>query len=342
MARVAELWQLLATAAMLCGLSALFVWWFVGRLLPWLIDRHMLDKPNIRSSHQVPVPRGGGLAFLPPLSIGLALAAVAAGWHGAALLLLLAAFGVVAAVSWLDDRIDLSASLRLPLHLLCALVVLVSAPALLAAVPFWPWLALPVLGVGWAYFMNAYNFMDGIDGITGVETASIALGGIIAALLLPLPAGVAMAVAILSGVLLGTSTGFLIWNWPPARLFCGDVGSVPLGFCVAVLLLLLASSGFLAASAVLAAYYLVDSTSTIVLRLWRRENIFAAHRSHAYQRASMRWGHRKTIVFIGALNAVLILIMAASVPSPGLAMLAGLGLCLVATVFMRWSAARAA
>lgn len=342
MVTVAEPWQVLATALLPCAVSALFVWWSVGRLMPWLINRHMLDKPNSRSSHQVPVPRGGGLAFLPPLFLGLAFATALSGWRLSAIFTLLAVFGLLAAISWLDDRIDLSASIRLPCHLLCALLVLVSAPALLPAVPFWPWLAIPVLGVGWAYFMNAYNFMDGIDGITGVETASIAIGGIVAALLLPLPAGAAMAVAALSGVLIGISAGFLIWNWPPARLFCGDVGSVALGFCVALLLLLLASNGFLAASVVLAAYYLVDSTSTIVLRLWRRENIFAAHRAHAYQRASSKWGHRKTILFIGALNAVLILIMLASVPYPALAILGGLGLCLAATVFMRWTAAGAA
>jgi len=128
---------------------------------------------------------------------------------------------------------------------------------------------LPPLGdhlfaaLAWIWFINLYNFMDGIDGITGVETATIGLG----LTLVSLVAGLAAPVAGLGMAMAGAACGFLLWNWTPAKLFLGDVGSVPLGFLAGFLLLYLASEGHLAPAIILPLYYLFDAMATLLRRL---------------------------------------------------------------------------
>jgi UDP-N-acetylmuramyl pentapeptide phosphotransferase/UDP-N-acetylglucosamine-1-phosphate transferase len=216
-------------------------------------------------------------------------------------------------------------------------------PALGLALAAWPgwwpiWLPPAIvfagLGLLWVWFVNLYNFMDGIDGITGVETAAIGLGvALVAALAiapgeLPLvPAGLALA---------GAGLGFLALNWSPARVFLGDVGSVPLGFLAGALLLALAASGQPAAAAILPAYHLTDATLTLLRRALAGEAVMQAHRSHAYQRAVQR-GLRADQVCLRliGLNAMLIALAVVVAPQGWILQLAGvaaayalsLGLC---------------
>ena len=244
-------------------------------LVSWLRKRQILDLPNERSSHVRPTPRGGGLAVTPIVlagwlilaGLGLALSGQLIVMGGALALLLL---------SWRDDRRSLPAYLRLFVHLAAVAAGLSALPdhqfVFQGLLPFWADRLLAA--ILWVWFLNLYNFMDGIDGITGIETLCIAVG-----LILMSPAQAQGA------VLAGASLGFLVWNWHPAKIFLGDSGSVPLGYLLAWLLLRLAAQGLWAPALILPAYYLADATITISKRALRREKIWQAHRQHFYQRA---------------------------------------------------------
>lgn len=251
-----------------------------------LLRRGILDRPNERSSHTVPVPRGGGIGLVPPLLAGwVALDVLLPGLPGAhpasAWIVPLSALGL-AAVSWIDDLRTIG-----PLPRLAAQFAAVFAAVFLLPGPVFQGL-LPqpldaiVAAIGWIWFVNLFNFMDGIDGISGVEAAAIG-GGLFAIGLLAAPAfaaphaqGLAVAAA---------AIGFLVWNWHPARIFLGDIGSVPLGYLAGWLLLALAATGQWQAALILPLYYLTDATVTLLRRLAARERVWEAHRSHFYQQA---------------------------------------------------------
>ncbi|MCC7274069.1 MAG: glycosyl transferase [Alphaproteobacteria bacterium] len=264
---------LLATAA---GLVA---WAATGRVLAWLTRRAILDRPNHRSSHTVPVPRGGGLGMLAGLLPAWAVATALDGgpaWRWAAL----GGAVLLALVSWRDDRGHVPAGLRLLAQAAAVLpaAALLPGPVLQGMVPAWVDLAFAVLA--WIWFANLYNFMDGIDGITGVESAAIG-GGIALVAVLAGTAGEAAPGAALAA----TSLAFLAWNWQPARVFLGDVGSVPVGYLAGGLLLALAARGVWAPALILPLYYLADATLTLLRRLARGAAVWRPHREHLYQRA---------------------------------------------------------
>jgi UDP-N-acetylmuramyl pentapeptide phosphotransferase/UDP-N-acetylglucosamine-1-phosphate transferase len=244
-------------------------------LVKWLKKRQILDLPNDRSSHERPTPRGGGLAVTPVVLLGwLVLAAMGLALSGQ--WIVMAGALALLLLSWRDDRKSLPARLRLLVHLAAVAAGLSALPdhqfVFQGLLPFWAdRLAALVL---WAWFLNLYNFMDGIDGITGVETLALAAGLV---LMSPAPEQ--------SAVLAGAALGFLLWNWHPAKIFLGDSGSVPLGYLLGWLLLRLAAQGLWAPALILPAYYLADATITISKRALRREKIWQAHRQHFYQRA---------------------------------------------------------
>jgi len=247
----------------------------VRLVLGFLRRRQILDHPNERSSHSRPTPRGGGLAVTPVVLLGWLLL-------GATGLLLSGQWVVMAGalalliLSWQDDRVSLSARTRLLAHLAAVLAGLYALPAkelvFQGWLPFWADRAAAALL--WIWFLNLYNFMDGIDGITGIETLCIAGG-----LWLLSPAQPQAA------VLAGAAVGFLLWNWHPAKIFLGDSGSVPLGYVLGWLLLRMAGDGMWAQALILPAYYLADATITISKRALRGEKVWQAHRLHFYQRA---------------------------------------------------------
>lgn len=298
-------------------------------LIGVLTRRAILDRPNERSSHSVPVPRGGGLAVI---------AAVAAGWiwltvadpgggDVAGRLVPLAAALVLAAVSFADDLRDLGAGIRLgaqALAVAAGLWALDGRGALAALAP--AWIDLPLTALGWVWFVNLYNFMDGIDGITGTETVSVGVGlaGLAALGLAPAP------VAAPALLLAAAAAGFLVWNWHPARIFLGDVGSVPIGFLLGFLLVTVAGTGVvgLAAALLLPLVYLVDATLTLGRRLARGENPARAHREHVYQRAVIAGAsHSAVCLRIAAANlclAVFAWFLAPSAPLVALAIGAGI------------------
>jgi len=262
-----------ALIALLVSLAATAL--SVRRLAGWLRKRRILDHPNERSSHSHPTPRGGGLAVTPVILIGWAVLA-GLGLALSGQFIVMAGALALLLLSWRDDRASLPARLRLLVHFAAVAAGLSALPdhqfVFQGLLPFWAdRLAAAIL---WVWFLNLYNFMDGIDGITGVETLCLSVG-----LMLMSPATEQ------SAVLAGAALGFLIWNWHPAKIFLGDSGSVPLGYLLAWLLLRLAAQGMWAAALILPAYYLADATITIAKRAWRREKIWQAHRQHFYQRA---------------------------------------------------------
>lgn len=253
-------------------------WLATGVALRYLRHRAILDMPNDRSSHSAPTPRGGGLGVLAAAIPAWGLLGSAS--HAEAVTLGAALLGVVA---WMDDVRGLPA---LPRFL--AQIVAVSACLFFAPLPglvfqgvLPEWLDPIMAGLLWLWFINLFNFMDGIDGIAGVETLSVALG--LAALMAA--AGIGLDRLALTIVLAAAAIGFLIWNWHPAKIFLGDVGSQPLGLLLGWLLLMAAADGQWAAALLLPLYYWTDATITLTRRALRGEKIWRAHRSHFYQRA---------------------------------------------------------
>jgi len=291
-----------------------------------LIKRAIMDQPNERSMHAVPVPRGGGLAVMSVVIGGmLAYAALSLSLPSSFLFLLPALF-LLLAVSWIDDKKGLSARLRLGAHILAALIgsFALGKEATLFGdlLPFW--LDRAVMVLGWAWFMNLTNFMDGIDGITGVQTITTAGGaGVLLWLTdkLFIKSGAVMPEVALAALLVGACAGFLIHNWHPAKIFLGDVGSVPLGFLTGFLLLRLAEAGFAAAALILPLYYLADSGITITRRAIKGEKIWQPHRQHFYQKAAAGEGrHDKIVLWILETNLLLVLLAGLSLfyPSHGI------------------------
>jgi UDP-N-acetylmuramyl pentapeptide phosphotransferase/UDP-N-acetylglucosamine-1-phosphate transferase len=239
----------------------------------------ILDHPNERSSHIIAVPRGGGIAVVATVAIAWTLLA-AAGIGGTEVYWILVAALILAAVSWIDDLRGLPASLRLPVHLAAVAIGLAAigdrGPVFQGLLP--PWLDLVAAGFLWVWFLNLFNFMDGIDGLAAGETVAIALGLVVIAI-------VAGAGGVHAVILAAAALGFWWWNADPARIFLGDVGSVPLGFMLGWLLLAAAADGWWASAAILPLYFLADATLTLLRRLGRRERVWQAHHEHYYQQA---------------------------------------------------------
>ncbi|MCC6779574.1 MAG: glycosyltransferase family 4 protein [Hyphomicrobiales bacterium] len=268
-------------------LSALLVSLGVNALLRPMLARHALANPNARSSHSQPTPQGGG--------IGVVAATLVVGWSALALAPLVApgeieqlfaataGAALLGAVGAVDDVRPLSPALRLPLQCIAVAAVVAMLPAEWQILPYLPQpFERALLVVAGVWFVNLVNFMDGIDWMTVAETVPIA-GAIT---LLGLAGGISSAPAILAAALLGATLGFAPANKPRARLFLGDVGSLPIGFLLGWLLLQLAAHGHLAAAIILPLYYLADATLTLARRLLRGERVWQAHRTHFYQRAT--------------------------------------------------------
>lgn len=267
--------------------AAVFSAGLIIALGPWLA-RYAVAKPNARSSHKAPTPQGGGIAVIGATLVVSGAALFVFGkvngdlWP---LLVVLAAVLLIAGVGVMADKRPIAPAPRLVLQTFAVAAVLATLPPelrLLPALPWWSDRILLLFGALW--FVNLVNFMDGIDWLTAAEvvpiTAAIAVIGLFGKL--P-PAGIVVSLA-----LCGATIGFAFFNRPMAKLFLGDVGSLPIGLLLGWLLLMLAGDGGRAAAILLPLYYLADSTITLVRRAANREPVWRAHRSHFYQRATDR------------------------------------------------------
>lgn len=286
---------------------------FLGSALVTLLVRHylvrqrILDIPNARSSHLAPTPRGGGVSivvvFLSAVLLFVLKGAISTGLGSA----LIGGGLAVAAAGFLDDHSRVSAWLRLLIHFAAAGWALWRldgmGPLHLGWIIWdWGWAGQLLALVGLVWMINLYNFMDGIDGLAGLEAlcasglgglllASSGLGGL---------AEAAMALA-------GASAGFLVWNWPPAKIFMGDVGSEFLGFVFGVLAISSAKERpwLIWPWLILLSVFVVDSIVTLIRRLITGVRWYEAHCSHAYQHAARQWGsHSKVTLTIAAVNVV--------------------------------------
>ncbi|MGD1880366.1 MAG: glycosyltransferase family 4 protein [Kiloniellaceae bacterium] len=296
-------------------LTALVSWAATWAVLRLLIVWRVFDEPNHRSSHSRPTPRGGGLAVVPVVLIAWIAGDVAtqtttlAVWH------VIAGAALLAVVSWIDDLRSLPASLRFGVQV--AAVVLGLWTLAPDALVFQGLLPLPLDRVAtallWLWFVNLFNFMDGIDGITAVETASIAGGLALIHVLLGMPVPTIFREAAVAAAALG----FLYWNWAPSRIFLGDVGSVPLGYLLGGLLIDAANAGYWAVAVILPLYYLADASLTLGRRLLRGAAPWRAHREHFYQRAVQRgFGHAGVVRRILACNIVLFVLAVPAANAP--------------------------
>jgi Fuc2NAc and GlcNAc transferase len=277
------------------------------------LARGIVDVPNARSSHARPVPRGGGLVIVVVAGAALLTLGMQGALDWTIALALLVPGAMVAGVGYLDDLGGVPALRRLCVQALAAAAALAILGGWDAGLPrgsaaWWILQAALVVGVTWS--TNLYNFMDGIDGIAGAEAVFLGFGG---ALLLHWSAE-APPGAVISCLALGASAlGFLAWNWPPARIFMGDVGSGSLGLVFAIIALATSREdpSLLAGWFILAGTFVVDSGVTLGRRLARRERFYEPHRVHAYQWLARRFGrHAPVTVLYGAINLLWLLPMA--------------------------------
>jgi UDP-N-acetylmuramyl pentapeptide phosphotransferase/UDP-N-acetylglucosamine-1-phosphate transferase len=284
-ARQAALWGVFGVVLVVaCAASA----GLIVALRPWLA-RYALARPNARSSHTVPTPQGGGIAVLA--------ATLIATWLGVVLASMLAPFGLVrltalsgatvllALIGAIDDIRTLGPLPKFTIHVLAVGLVVALLPADFRVVPEVPaWVERAALLFVGVYFVNIVNFMDGLDLMTVAEVVPVTAGVIVLGFNGPewLPA------MLVATALLGAILGFAPFNRPVARLFLGDVGSLPIGLLLGWLMLMLAGQGYLAAAVLLPLYYLADATVTLVRRIVRREKVWQAHRMHFYQIATAR------------------------------------------------------
>jgi len=278
-----RVWSLIAPLTV-AGSAILSVLLIV--LLRPLLMRVAMAKPNSRSSHRVPTPQGGGAAVI--IAIFLICATILLVCHVFAppslqLTALSGATLLIAIVGAVDDIRSIEVMPRLLSQALAVAIVIAVLPAEFTILPSLPWwIEGLLLLIGGVWFVNAVNFMDGIDWMTVAEVVPVGAALAVFGMLGLLP-GYAVVVAL---ALLGAMLGFAPFNKPVARLFLGDVGSLPIGLVLGWLLLLLAGRGQLAAALLLPLYYLADATLTLFRRMANGERVWQAHRTHFYQRAT--------------------------------------------------------
>ncbi len=296
--------------AVWCLTALLASFMLTGRLIVWALGRGMIDLPSDRGIHARPTPRGGGLAIVVVTGVAAVLAGFLHPQSIGPLAAVLLPAAVVAGVSLIDDIHSLGIRSRLLAHVASAVVVtaLVGPVERIDVGTFgsislgpaaWPLTLLWIVGL-----TNAFNFMDGIDGIAGITAAAagIAIAAVAAWLGSPGVAAVAAAFA-------ASASGFLAWNWQPARIFMGDVGSTFCGFLLATLPLAMPADrvAVVLPVAILAVWpFVFDTAVTILQRLVRRENILHPHRSHIYQRLALAgWSHRAVAGLYGGMAAMM-------------------------------------
>lgn len=270
---------MIATPLSACAICAALI-----VLLRPVLQRYALARPNARSSHRIPTPQGGGLAVI---IAAIAATAISVSFSGLvaspSLLTVFAAAILLALVGAYDDLRTMPVLPRLMMQAAAVGIALWALPAefhLFQAIPLWA--ERIVLLIGGLWFVNLVNFMDGLDWMTVAEVVPV-MGALV---LFGLCGQLPMASTVVALALGGAMIGFAPFNKPVAKLFLGDVGSLPIGLLMGWCLLQLAESGHLLAAVLLPLYYLVDATLTLLRRLMMGEAVWVAHRSHFYQQAT--------------------------------------------------------
>jgi UDP-N-acetylmuramyl pentapeptide phosphotransferase/UDP-N-acetylglucosamine-1-phosphate transferase len=300
------MWLLLA-----CGIAALS-WWMTGLLVSKASFLRAVDHPNVRSLHTKPTPRSGGVAILASALIGFGVVAFgfavvppSTGFlpkgFASASIWIFGSIVLVTTVSFLDDRVGLPVGLRFAVQAIAAVIVVWGVGLTLPSIPIpaiktvvLGGLAVPVSLLFLLWMTNLYNFMDGMDGFAGGMTT---LGfGFLAYFGWRAGHPFMMLTATIIAM---SALGFLFHNFPPARIFMGDVGSIPLGFTGGTLTLLGLRDGLFDFWVPILVFspFILDATVTVLRRAWQRQKIWEAHRDHYYQRLVLiGWSHRQAVL----------------------------------------------
>ena len=267
-----------------------------GLIRIYALRNNVLDIPNVRSSHSMPTPRGGGVAIVICYIISLFYL------HHAVpelkIFAIIVSGLIVALIGFADDHGHINPLWRLIVHFTAAITITFTIGAVQSLDIGFATLSLGYVGyaltiLALVWILNLYNFMDGIDGIAGIETIStcIVMGAILHY------TGAAAWVVKLHFLLAAASTGFLLWNFPPAKIFMGDAGSGFLGIMIGALVLISANinQSFLWSWLIILAIFIIDATTTLLRRILRGERVFDAHRSHAYQFAARHFRSHKIV-----------------------------------------------
>lgn len=293
----------------------LVTWAGVGVFRRWSLKKQLLDIPNERSSHTNPTPRGGGLIIV---IVSLASYIIYSLTMGQRIVWgYLAGALMIAVISWLDDVRSISFVVRFLVHALAAGALLYDAGAWQSI--YFPIFGykldiaylVPIISFCWIVWLtNAYNFMDGIDGISGVQALTAGLGWMLIGYLTGFS-----NVSFFGGVIAFSSLGFLMYNWPPAKIFLGDVGSAFLGFTFAAMPFLAGSehTGKAAPLPIIAVLlvwlFLFDTLLTFFVRLAKGKKVWHAHREHLYQRLIIAGYSHKTVSLLYLVISLIIVLL---------------------------------
>lgn len=260
----------------------------------YLLRHRIIDKPNARSSHKNPTPRGAGLVTVLVVFACYGVFSLLIPGHALEYWPIMAGLLGVTAISWLDDVVTVAPRWRLLVQIVAVSVALKFGTLNgLVFQGFFPsWADLIVAVLAWIWFINLYNFMDGIDGITGMQTIFIAAGiSILGFMNIGSNSDYYYALVLIAAML-----GFLKHNWHPASIFMGDVGSISIGFLLGWMLLNLAASGHFAAALILPAYYVTDTSVTLIRRLIAGKKVWEPHAEHFFQKALKTIGSSHTTI----------------------------------------------
>lgn len=276
--------------------ASFFITWIVRKIA---IHKSIMDQPNERSSHTVPTPRGGGLAVAIAWFAGLVCLYIANGIDQPLFFALLSGLPLTL-IGFADDIFNLKPGIRFLVQFICAACALwflgglQHCPLSIVHCQF-AFILAPLAFIAIIWSINLFNFLDGIDGYISTEVIFI---------------GVSLFILTGNeiGILLAASVGgFLIWNWPKAKIFMGDVGSTLLGFIVAVLAIYYQNTQQLSivVMLILTAVFWFDATVTLIRRKLNKEKLSEAHRKHAYQRiVQAGWSHQKTTLWSLGINLI--------------------------------------
>jgi Fuc2NAc and GlcNAc transferase len=327
---------MIATVVLLFALPVSFVLtWFVRR---YAVSRQLVDVPNVRSSHTVPTPRGGGMAIVATFLVGISVLWSADLVSSLVAVTLVGAGGLIALIGFLDDHYHLSRRWRLAVHSLAAVWIVwaLGGIPVMESVHVPTWLLNLAGGFFLVWLINLYNFMDGIDGIASLEAVTVCFAAVLFYLTVA-PGGTAWLVP---AVLLASVAGFLFWNLPPARIFMGDAGSGFLGVTLGALSIQAGAidSKLFWAWMIMLGVFVVDASVTLIRRMGVGAGVYLEpHRSHAYQHAARRLGrHAPVCVAVIAINLFWLLPLAALVATGRLDAFLGLLIAYVPLVALAY------
>ncbi|XVN41571.1 MAG: glycosyltransferase family 4 protein [Rickettsia endosymbiont of Argas persicus] len=300
----------------------LFIFSFVATtILTYILTKYfkaigLVDVPSQRHSHDKITPRGGGLAIVLVIIITLSCFEYIITGVLTNPLKISPLLFIIASISFLDDLRPVPALIRLIVHLICsAFAIYLFIPLDFAVninIPIYLiFIALVIVLSG---FVNIYNFMDGIDGMSCIESIHLSSTILILCLLQFQELADPYFILSMNIIILGCSIGFLIFNWQPAKIFLGDVGSISLGFLLGLCLLLLATTNInlFIACFIASLYYLTDAVLTILIRLVNKEKIWQPHLKHFFQKAVRKGKSHKRVVSIIAICNVFLMVLSVS------------------------------